>query len=71
MRSLSTLAISAVAAALLAPAAGAQDNLTGVQQSEWAESFDAQSLDRAARRHDEADPFGADRAGHGAGDLRL
>ncbi len=43
MRSLRTLAIVAVAAALVVPA-GAQENLTGVQQSEWAESFDAESF---------------------------
>ncbi len=40
MRSLSLLA---ALAALLAPAAFAQEPLTGVQQSEWAESFDSQS----------------------------
>lgn len=41
MRSLSFLAVSA---ALLLPAGAlAQESLTGVQQSEWAESFDSQS----------------------------
>src|SRR4029079_8646436 len=43
MRSLRVLAVSAIAATLFAPAAGAQEDLSGVQQSEWAESFDAQS----------------------------
>jgi L,D-transpeptidase YcbB len=44
MQSFSRVAISLVAAAFFAPAAFAQDNLSGVQQSEWQESFDAQSL---------------------------
>jgi murein L,D-transpeptidase YcbB/YkuD len=44
MRSLRALVISAFAATLFAPVAGAQEDLSGVQQSEWAESFDAQSI---------------------------
>ena len=44
MQSFRKVAISFVAAAFVAPTSFAQDNLTGVQQSEWAESFDAQSL---------------------------
>jgi murein L,D-transpeptidase YcbB/YkuD len=44
MQSFRKVAISLAATAFLAPAAFSQDNLSGVQQSEWAESFDAQSL---------------------------
>ena len=44
MQSFRKVAISFVATAFLAPATFAQDNLSGVQQSEWAESFDAQSF---------------------------
>ncbi|MGH6925890.1 MAG: L,D-transpeptidase family protein [Propylenella sp.] len=41
---LRTLTLCAALGALLAPASGvAQDALTGVQQTEWAEGFDAQS----------------------------
>ena len=43
MQSLLKVAVS-LAAALCAPMAGAQDTLTGVEQSEWAEGFDAQSF---------------------------
>src|SRR3954452_9184851 len=43
MRSLQALAISMVAVAFFVPAVSAQEDLSGVQQSEWAESFDAQS----------------------------
>ena len=54
---------------LMISAAGgvrAQDALSGVQQSEWAESFDTQSsLARPVATVD-ADPVAADRAGDGA-----
>ena len=38
------MAVSLAAMATFAPLAAAQDTLTGVEQSEWAESFDAQSF---------------------------
>ena len=44
MQSFRRVAVSLAAMAFFAPAAFAQDNLTGVEQSEWQESFDAQSL---------------------------
>ena len=44
MRSLSTIGIAAVTTAFLLSAAGAQEGLRGIQQSEWAESFDSQSF---------------------------
>ena len=44
MKSIVKMAFSFAAVAIFAPVAAAQDTLTGVEQSEWAESFDAQSF---------------------------
>ena len=44
MKSFVKMAFSLAAVAIFAPVAAAQDTLTGVEQSEWAESFDAQSF---------------------------
>jgi murein L,D-transpeptidase YcbB/YkuD len=44
MQSFVKMAFSFAAVAIFAPVAAAQDTLTGVEQSEWAESFDAQSF---------------------------
>lgn len=44
MQSFVKMALSLAAVAIFAPMAAAQDTLTGVEQSEWAESFDAQSF---------------------------
>jgi murein L,D-transpeptidase YcbB/YkuD len=44
MQSLLKMAFSLAAMAMWAPLAAAQDTLSGLEQSEWAESFDAQSF---------------------------
>jgi murein L,D-transpeptidase YcbB/YkuD len=43
MKAIASLTLSAAVALLLAPAAPAQDLLSGLQQTEWAQGFDAQS----------------------------